>query len=143
MRPGAVGCIVVLAAGACSHSAGDQSFPIMPPVARATITTNFGRDTLPSLVDSASLAALTAFVNDRREGWGTPWAGVPVPRITVAFYRRRDDHGPIQHFGAGPGFFEASSQPGNFASRAASDSEVATFLRLIGAPGDAAAPRGR
>jgi hypothetical protein len=114
----------------------------MPPVARATITANYGRDTLPPLVDSARLADLTAFVNDRRKGWGTPWAGVPIPRISVAFYRR-DDHGPIHHFGAGPGFFEASSRPGNFASRVASDSEVATFLRLIGAPRDAAASRDR
>jgi hypothetical protein len=133
--------LLVVASVACANRAREQEFPPIGSVDHIVVVANYGRDTLPVISDSARVASIVAFANRYRSGWGTPWAGVPVPRITAAFFHRAADKGAVQYFGAGPRFFEASSSPGDFSSRSAEDGEIAEFLHLIGAPANAAAAR--
>jgi hypothetical protein len=113
------------------------AFRPVGPVARIVVTVD-GRDSLPPITDPVRVRAIVNFVDARASGWVIPWAGVPVPRVSAGFFRRATDRGAVHYFGAGRGFFEASSRPGDFASRPATDGEVAEFLRLIGAPENAA-----
>ena len=133
--------LLMLASAACANRAREHEFPPIGPVDHIVVVSNYGRDTLPAISDSARVAAIVAFANRYRSGWGTPWAGVPVPRITAAFFRSAAAKGAVQYFGAGPRFFEASSSPGDFSSRSAQDAEIAEFLHLLGAPADAATSR--
>jgi hypothetical protein len=127
---------VLLSVLACSASATRQEFPELSTVQRVVVVVD-GRDTLPAITASDRIAEIVAFVNDRRDGWGAPYAGVPVPRIRAGFYRDTSAQGVIRYFGAGPGFFESSTTHGDFASRAATETEITEFLRLVGAPPDA------
>ena len=115
----------------CAAQQDRPPFPQLSSIARVMVVMNYGRDTMPAITDTARLQAITAFVNARRSEWQVPWSGVPVPRVSAAFYRQAADKGAVYHFGAGPGFFEASSQPGDFASRRASAAETEEFLRLL------------
>jgi hypothetical protein len=133
--------LLMLASVACANRAREREFPPIGSVDHIVVVANYGRDTLPVISDSARVASIVAFANRYRSGWGTPWAGVPVPRVTAAFIRRAADKGAVQYFGAGPRFFEASSSPDNFSSRSVQDAEIAEFLHLIGAPANAAAAR--
>jgi hypothetical protein len=121
---------------ACSASATREEFPELSAVQRVVVVMG-SRDTLPAITAPDRIAEIVAFVNDRRDGWGAPYAGVPVPRVRAGFYRNTSAQGAVRYFGAGPGFFEASNQPGDFASRAATETEITEFLRLVGAPPDA------
>jgi hypothetical protein len=98
-------------------------------VRRVVITGLGGGDTPRALSAPDSLAALVAFVNARNSDWERPWSGVPVPQVTAFFYGA-DFQGS---FGGGPGFFE-TQRAGTFASRAASEAELAEFARLVGVP---------
>ena len=123
---------------ACGSDAAPPFRPL-GPVARVAVTLNYGRDSLPAITDPARVRAVAAFVDARESGWHVPWAGVRVPRVRATFYRSPTGaRGVVHNFGAGPGFFEATRHPGDFASRPATDAEIAEFLHLIGAPPDAA-----
>ena len=98
-------------------------------VRRVVITGLGGTDTLGALSAPDSIAALVTFVNARNSDWERPWSGVPVPQVTAFFYGA-DFQGS---FGGGPGFFE-TQRAGTFASRAASEAELAEFARLVGVP---------
>jgi hypothetical protein len=128
---------IVLSLVGCSARTSRPDFPELSSVQRVVVVID-GRDTLPAITAPDRVSEIVAFVNDRRDGWGAPWAGVPVPRIRAAFYRDTSARGAMRYFGAGSGFFESSSQPGDFASRAATETEVTEFLRLVGAPAGAA-----
>ena len=134
---------LVLALGivACQGTGGPPAFRSIGETARIVVVANNGADTLATITDTARIRALVAFVDARRDGWKVPWSGVPIPRVTAAFFRTEEAKGAVHYFGAGWGFFEASSQPGNFASRSASAPEVSEFLRLVGAPANAVDPR--
>jgi hypothetical protein len=128
----------IAALAACSASADTREFAIVPGAERVVIIADYGKDTLAEITDPRRIRELLEFVNARRAGWETPWAGVPVPRIRALFYRSASGGGMIRSFGAGPGFFEATSQPADFASRTAEPSEVGEFLSLLHASPDAA-----
>ena len=130
--------IVVISLAMLAACSDDQDFDPLPQAAKISIETNYQSDSLRTITDSAQIAAIISFVNARRLGWGTPGFGVPIPRIRANFYRYANDKNPIAHFGAGPGFFESMHRIGDFASRSASREEIREFLRLIGAPSDAA-----
>jgi hypothetical protein len=131
------GCTAILSIAACSAPASRPPFPELASVERVVVVVD-GRDTLPPITAPGRISEIVAFVNDRREGWGAPWSGVPIPRVRAAFYGDTSTRGAIRYFGAGPGFFESSSQPGDFASRPAAETEITEFLRLVGAPEGAA-----
>lgn len=131
-------CLVfALGAAGCHRAPGPPPFRSVGPTSHIVVVANHGVDTLATITDTARIRAVVAFVDARRDGWKVPWSGVPVPRVTAAFFRTAEARGAVHYFGAGPGFFEASSQPGNFASRSASAREVSEFLRLVGAPANA------
>jgi hypothetical protein len=132
MRPTAR-FIALISIAACSASEHRPDFPVLSSVQRVVVVVG-DRDTLPVITARDRIAELVSFVNDRRGGWEAPPAGVPVPRIRAAFYRDTTAQSAMRYFGAGPGFFESSSQPENVASRTATDSEITEFLRLVGAP---------
>jgi hypothetical protein len=119
---------------------GDQVFEALPQAAKVSIETDYQSDSLPTITDSVRIAEITAFVNARRSDWGTLGFGVPIPRISAKFYEHANDRTPLAHFGAGPGFFESSHYIGDFAAKRATKDEIREFLRLIGAPPDAADP---
>src|SRR4051812_34348621 len=135
--------IAVAALFAVSCTWADSTVPPfrpVRPVARVSVTLNGGRDSLPPITDSARVRALIAFVDARAAGWVIPWAGVPVAPLNAGFFRSANDRGAVHYFGAGPRMFVASSRPGDFASRPATDAEVVEFLGLVGAPATAVTP---
>lgn len=132
---------LTLGVAACQGAAAPPPFRSIGQTSRIVVVANHGVDTLATITDTARIRALVAFVDARRDGWKVPWFGVPIPRVTAGFFRTADARGAVHYFGAGPGFFEASSQPGDFASRSASAPEVSEFLRLVGAPANAVDPR--
>ena len=117
---------------ACQSSVPVPPFPDFGPAARVVVTGRGGGDTLAVLsapADSARIAALVRFANVRNSGWARPWYGVPVPRVTVLFFGTEFQGS----FGAGPNFFE-TQRSGDFASRAATPTEISEFTRLLGIP---------
>lgn len=118
---------VALACAACAPA--PPPMPLLQGTERVEVKADGGGTTLATITEPAKVDALVAFVNARREGWGTPWAGVPVPRVRADFYGAKFQG----HFGAGPGFFE-TQRAGGFWSRDADDDEIAVFARLAGVP---------
>ena len=116
-----------LACAACAPA--PPPMPLLQETERVEVKADGGGTTLATITEPAKVDALVAFVNSRREGWGTPWAGVPVPRVDAYFYGAKFQGS----FGAGPGFFE-TQRAGGFWSRDAADDEVAEFARLAGVP---------
>jgi hypothetical protein len=127
---------VLIPASACALFLGtsQRPYPALERVGRIQVETDYQRGTLPAITDSARIAAVVAFVNHHRDGWRVPWWDVPVPRIAATFFSVSG--APIRRFGAGPGFFE-TARGVDFASKNVSDSEIAEFLKLLGAPHDA------
>lgn len=71
--------------------------------------------------------ALAAFVNERLDGWGTPWYSAPIPEVKIQFY---DGETLTGTFGSGPNFFSRTQM--SWLSRSASSAEVRQFLNLVG-----------
>ena len=108
-------------------------FPDFAGATRVVVTGAGGTDTLAVLSDPERVAAVARFADARNDHWDVPWAGVPVPRVSAAFWRGSEFRGS---FGVGPNFFETQRE-GEFASRAASDADRAAFLVVLGLPADA------
>jgi hypothetical protein len=80
-----------------------------------------------SLEDREQIQKIVDFVDNQRSGWGSPWAGVPIPKVVANFYDRESFKG---HFGVGPNFFETQRE-GDFACKDATTEQCLDFLRLI------------
>ena len=90
-----------------------------------------GEQRLKRIDSIDDIGRIRSFVADHRSGWTQPWAGVPVPQIRVYFY---DGERYVGRFGAGSRFFESDLAGDLFCSVDAPDSDVHTFLTLIGMP---------
>jgi hypothetical protein len=106
---------------------GGVSFPLLQGITRAEVRTSHDK-LIKEISDPEQIRELVAFVNDRRTGWGTPLAGVPVPRHVINFYEGSEFKG---HFGWGEDFF-GTHRDGGFFSREATPEEVAEFQRIVG-----------
>jgi hypothetical protein len=101
-------------------------------VTRIEVTDRMSRP-IKTIRDEKSIAKIVEFVDANRDGWITPFGGVPVPRIVANFYDGDEFKG---HFGVGASFFE-TQRKGEFTSKNASEADRRTFLGLIGLPADA------
>jgi hypothetical protein len=128
MRPCLAWPLVAFLLATCNGAL--PPMPLLPHATRVVVVAGPSNDTLAVLTDPVRVAALTTFVNARREGWEVPWAGVPIPQVSADFYTGAEFHG---HVGAGPTFLEAQ-RAGSFASRRASAAELAEFAQLLGVP---------
>ncbi|HJP61645.1 MAG TPA: hypothetical protein VJ865_16670 [Gemmatimonadaceae bacterium] len=107
-----------------------RQYDALGPVTRIQVIARrrpSGADTF-TIRDADSIARIVAFVNARRDGWETPWGGVPIPTTIAEFYDSNDFRG---HFGSGSDFFE-TQRDGDFSSRSANADEFAAFQRLLG-----------
>lgn len=129
-RSATVTVLFPLLMSACNRAV--PAYPALTGITRIEVRARLsGRDTtIASITNPDTIARMTAFVNARREGWDVPWYGVPVPVTTAEFYRGREFLG---HVGAGAAFLETQRR-GEFASRPATDEEVAAFNALLGIP---------
>jgi hypothetical protein len=107
-------------------SCESYSVPKLDGVTKIVVTNTRG-ETLKEINDPEKIAVILGFVNNYPSGWGKPFEGVPVPRVTANFYSGKDFVG---HFGADKGFFETHRR-GDFYSRQVSPQEVRSFLTLI------------
>ncbi|MDQ0464763.1 hypothetical protein QO010_002547 [Caulobacter ginsengisoli] len=92
---------------------GDPNAAYAPPFDRAN-----------RIDDLATRQALADFVNARRDRFSVPWAGAPIPEVTLYFYR--GDKDLMIGFGIGASFFQRAI----FETRQASRAEVMEALRL-------------
>ncbi len=81
----------------------------------------------PKITDSARISRIIAFVDSHREGWYTPWYGIPVPGVSIEFYNGTEFKGS---FGVGKNFLEIQ-RDGGFYSQDATSDEVNSFLALL------------
>jgi hypothetical protein len=109
-----------------ASSASTRTLTLPSPITGVEVS---GRsmDVFRRIDSPAKIAQIMRFVGERRSGWETPWAGVPVPRFQAVLYHGKTCMG---HFGVGPRFFE-TDLAGDFRSRPATDSETEAFLNLI------------
>ncbi len=123
----AAALVVGLACAAC-FSPPPRSTPALGGVERVVVVDHLTRETVATITEPARVEALVAFVNARRDGWTTPWYGVPVPRVSAEFHSAKAFEGS---FGAGAGFFE-TNRTGGFHTRDADESELSEFARIVG-----------
>jgi hypothetical protein len=103
------------------------TYPPLGNVTQVEVKTQFG-ELLHRIEGAEQIGKIVAFVDKQRSGWGTPWAGVPVPAVSVDFHDGASFKGS---FGVGPNFFECQRE-GDFASKEASAEQRDAFLGLIG-----------
>jgi hypothetical protein len=96
-------------------------------VTRVEITDRNTR-VLKRIEDTGEISRIVNFVDHHREGWTTPLADIPIPRVHADFY---DGAAFLAGFGVGRGFFE-THRDGMFLSKSASESDQKRFLELIG-----------
>ena len=121
--------ICALVVSAC----GSEEIPLVDGITRVSVHTSSFCETLNVITDSAQVAAIEAFVNDRRQGWGgaRDIAGTPVGQINAYLHDDAEslNDGVVETFSAGPGFFVS-----HIRSRHASQDELDEFARIIGVP---------
>jgi hypothetical protein len=110
-------------------SVGKRDFSPLGPVTTAElwVSASDGSKHIWKISDPGDLSRITAFVDSRRTGWGTPWYGVPVPIVEVEFF---DGQKPKATFGVGRDFFETQRE-GAFFSKNASPSEIRGFYDVV------------
>jgi len=86
-----------------------------------------GFSDISKISDAKQIAAIVAFIDQRNGNWGTPWYGIPAPRVDAGFH---DGDKVKGHFGVGRNFFECQ-RDGAFFSKDASAPEIEEFLKLI------------
>lgn len=112
------------ACGVVSRGSG-QSFPQFVAIDHVEIRCN--SHGVASVVDPASIDAMTKFANQHPDRWSTPWYGIPVPTVTLDFYSGKTFVG---HFGSGAGFFE-TLRSGAFFSQDADAAALDQFKALV------------
>jgi hypothetical protein len=129
--------IVLTGCGFSSHRT--RNFAAVGQVTAITVK---GRDTSnlsQKITDSARISQIIAFVDSHREGWYVPWHGIPVPSVSVEFYKGTDLKGS---FGVGKNFLE-TQRDGGFYSQDATPDEVSSFLALLAPPSSSQVAGGR
>lgn len=74
--------------------------------------------------DPKDLSRIVTFVDSQRANWGTPWFGIPVPKVEVQLFDGQKAKGS---FGVGKDFFETQRE-GGFFSKKASPGEIRCFF---------------
>jgi hypothetical protein len=108
-----------------------EPFPPLVGVTELRIRNRAG-DSISVIQDTMRIKQVVAYVNARNAGWTRPIGGIPIPRVVIEF------HGVafMGHVGFGNGFLE-TQRMGTFASRRASETELATIRALLGVYGAA------
>jgi hypothetical protein len=78
--------------------------------------------------DAATVRVITTFIQDRSDGWKSPWYGVPVGSVTVRFLSAGQFTDVID---IGPGFMLVGGSHGGFYVRQLSEAELAALLGLM------------
>ena len=121
--------ICALVVSAC----GSEEIPLVDGITRVSVHMYTACETLNVITDSAQVAAIEAFVNDRRQGWGgaRDIAGTPIGPINAYLHNDAESliDGVVGTFSAGPWYFVS-----HIMSRHASQDELDEFARLIGVP---------
>ena len=120
-------CLGVALAGSCA-AAGDNPIPELSGITHIEVWR--GRQLVARISEPGRVAAIVAFANRLRSGWGKPWAGVPVGDARAVFYREQEVRGSL---GVGVDFFE-TQRIGDFFARRAEPGEAVEFRKLLGIP---------
>lgn len=127
--------LLVLGASACVSR--QVPTPVISGVEIVVVRVKSDTNAFPRILDSAQVAAIVAFANERREKYGNPWFGTPIPTVEAVFYQSDSARAPLGYFGTGPSFFHRIGfglGSGSFATRSAKSEEVREFLRLLNVP---------
>ncbi len=109
--------------------ANQRAFPALGRVTLIKISDKEERTENKTIISGQrSIDQIVAFVDSNREGWYTPWYGIPVPVITAEFYDGQSFKGS---FGVGKNFLETQREDG-FWSKDTTPEEVRRFLDLVG-----------
>jgi hypothetical protein len=82
----------------------------------------------PSAIESPrDVAVIVQFANEELTGWGTPWAGIPVPDTTADVFSGSTFVG---HLGVGRGVLE-TQRAGTFASKLISAKRESQLRQLL------------
>lgn len=85
------------------------------------------------ITNKSDIWNIVSFIDSHKNGWTTPWYGVPVPALTLEFFDGNTFKGS---FGAGVNFFETQRE-GELKSMGASTEELHDFLTLLNLSEDA------
>lgn len=122
---------MLIAASIVVSCGGRREFSFSPLGSVTSITLSIsardGSKYLFKISDPKEISSIIAFVDARRANWGTPWYGIPVPKVEVQFFDGQRLKGS---FGVGENFFE-TQRDGGFFSKTASSNEVRGFLTLL------------
>jgi hypothetical protein len=121
--------LVMLPVVGCCLDPWGSRYPALGSVTRVEVRDLSGK-TLRTIDDPAEVQRLVEYVDGHRRGWGSGWAGPPIPQVVAEFYNGSEFKG---HFGVGPGFFECQRE-GDFASKNCWSWQERRFLELVGLP---------
>jgi|RhiMetdeSRZDD1v2_1073273.scaffolds.fasta_scaffold110918_2 hypothetical protein len=121
----------VLAISGCTIGARcrDMQFARLRPADRVLITTNMN-ETLRTISDPASVAALVSFAEAHASDWEVPWYGPPGALVRANFYAGNRFLGDL---GVGSTFLSAQGC-GDFPSRPVSGADRAVLMQMFGVP---------
>jgi hypothetical protein len=122
---------LALATNGCTIGArcSDMEFARLRPADRVLITTNMN-ETLRTITDPASVAALVSFAEAHASDWEVPWYGPPGALVRANFYAGNRFLGDL---GVGSTFLSAQGC-GDFPSRPVSADDRAVVMRMFGVP---------
>jgi len=106
-----------------------MQFARLQPADRVLITTSMN-ETLRTISDPASVAALISFAEAHATGWEVPWYGPPGALVRANFYAGNRFLGDL---GVGSDFVSAQGC-GDFPSRPISAEDRAIVMRMFGVP---------
>ena len=123
------GASLVLAMSGCTMGARcqDMQFARLRPADRVLITTNMN-ETLRTISDPASVAALVSFAEAHASDWEVPWYGPPGALVRANFYAGNRFLGDL---GVGNTFLTAQGC-GDFHSRPVSAADRAVVMQMFG-----------
>jgi hypothetical protein len=82
---------------------------------------------MKEITNESEIRSIVSFLDSHRDGWATPWYGVPVGAVILEFWNTDEAKGS---FGVGVNFFETQRQ-GEIKSIKASHENVRDFLELL------------
>jgi hypothetical protein len=120
------GLIVLMALAGCGNRT--RQFPSLGSVTSIIVSGHDRSKPLAKIIDERAISEIVFFVDAHRDGWDTPWFGIPVPVVTAEFYDGAKFKGS---FGVGQNFIEVQ-RDGGFFSQNVPAGEVRRFLDLVG-----------
>ena len=122
---------LALATNGCTIGArcSDMQFARLRPADRVLITTNMN-ETLRTISDPASVAALVSFAEAHASDWEVPWYGPRGALVRANFY---DGNRFLGDLGVGSTFITAQGC-GDFHSRPVSAEDRVVIMQMFGVP---------